>query len=177
MAKPLLLLDVDGPLSPWAASTHAKPAGFVEHRFRLPGWSRRRPLRMWLNPALGPALLSLAEQAGLDLVWATSWEHQANTMMGPAIGLPVLPVIQFPAGLQPLPGQPYTWKYGPVARYAAGRALAWLDDDFDVYPTARDAFVHRRRAAGWSTELIGVNPRVGITDNHLAAVTDWARSL
>ncbi|MFE0028826.1 HAD domain-containing protein [Amycolatopsis sp. NPDC059021] len=173
----MLLLDVDGPLSPWAAGKDVKPSGFVEHRFRLPGWSRRRPLRMWLNPALGPALLGLAGQAGLELVWATSWEHRANTMMGPAMGLPVLPVIEFPAGLQPRPGQPFTWKYGPVARYAAGRALAWLDDDFEVYPAARDRFIERRRAESLPTELIDVNPRTGITDDHLAAVAAWARSL
>ncbi|GLY64662.1 hypothetical protein Atai01_12810 [Amycolatopsis taiwanensis] len=177
MVKPLLLLDVDGPLSPWAAPDDAKPSGFVEHRFRLPGWSRRRPLRMWLNPALGPALLELAAQAGLELVWATNWEHRANTMMGPAIGLPVLPVIEFPAGLQPLPGRRFTWKYGPVARYAAGRPLAWLDDDFDVYPTAREEFLDRRRAASVPTELVGVNPRIGITDDHLASVAGWAQSL
>lgn len=177
MARPLLLLDVDGPLSPWAAPTDAKPPGFVEHRFRLPGWRRSRPLRMWLNPTLGNALVAVADQAGLELVWATNWEHQANTMVGPAIGLPALPVIEFPAGLQRLPGQRFTWKYGPVARYATGRPLAWLDDDFDVYPAARDAFVERRRAANLSTELITVNPRTGITDDHLETVKAWARSL
>lgn len=177
MTKPLLLLDVDGPLNPWAAPAGAKPPGFVEHRFRLRGWSRRRPLRMWLNPALGSALSDLAGQAGLALVWATNWEHQANTMIGPAIGLPALPVIEFPSGLQPVPGRSFTWKYGAVARYAAGRPLAWLDDDFDVYPNARDAFVQRRRGANLSTELISVNPRTGITEDQLAAVLAWVRSL
>lgn len=177
MVRPLLLLDVDGPLSPWAAPADAKPPGFVEHRFRLSGWHRRRPLRMWLNPELGPALMELTNQFRMELVWATTWEHQANTMVGPAIGLPRLPVIEFPAGLHPLPGRPFTWKYGPVARYAAGRPLAWLDDDFDVYPAARKTFEKRRRAAQLSTELVTVNPRTGISDDHLAAVAAWARSL
>lgn len=175
--RPLLLLDVDGPLSPWAAGKDAKSAGFVEHRMRLAGWSRRKPLRMWLNPTHGPALVELAERADAELVWATNWEHQANTMMGPAIGLPALPVIEFGDCLEPRPGQPFTWKYGPVARYAAGRPLAWLDDDFDAYPAARDTFVDKRRAAGLSTELIKVNPRTGITDEHLAAIATWTRSL
>lgn len=171
--RPLLLLDVDGPLSPWAARDETRRPGFVEHRFRLPGWSRRRPLRMWLDPSMGPALLGL----GLDLAWATSWEHQANTIMGPAIGLPRLPVIEFPAGLEPLPGRPFTWKYGPVARYAAGRALAWFDDDFGIHPAAREAFLARRRAAGVATELVAVDPAVGITGEQVAAVDRWARSL
>lgn len=177
MVKPLLLLDVDGPLSPWAAATGAKPPGFVEHRFRLRGWSRRKPLRMWLSPSLGGALLGLAADPGLDLAWATNWEHQANVMMGPAMGLPNLPVVEFPAGLQPLPGHVFTWKFGPVARFAAGRPLAWLDDDFDAYPAARDAFLDRRRGDRLPTELVDVNPRIGVTDDHLAAVATWARSL
>lgn len=78
---------------------------------------------------------------------------------------------------QPLSGRPFTWKYGPVARYAAGRPLAWLDDDFGVYPAAREAFLERRRAAGAATELVEVDPAVGITDEQLAAVATWARSL
>lgn len=74
-----------------------------------------------------------------------------------------------------MPGQRFTWKYGPVGRFAAGRALAWLDDDFDIHPGPREDFLRRR--ADVPTELIGVNPRVGITDEHLAAVADWAGSL
>ena len=132
---------------------------------------------MWLNPALGRALVGLARETGLELVWATSWEHQANSLMGPAVGLPPLPVIEFPTGLQPLPGHRFTWKYGPVGRYAAGRPLAWLDDDFGVCPAAREAFLERRRAADLPTELIEVDPRVGITGEQLAAVATWVRSL
>jgi len=172
--RPLILLDVDGPLSPWAARRDAKPDGYVEHRMRLPGWCRRKPLRMWLNPAHGPALLELAAQAGAELAWATSWEHQANTMMGPAIGLPTLPVVEF-GDLTPRRGRTFTWKFGPVGRFAAGRPLAWLDDDFDTYPAARDAFLAAR--ADLTTELIAVNPRTGIDDGHLAELADWVRSL
>ncbi|MGW4528517.1 hypothetical protein [Amycolatopsis sp. NPDC004378] len=36
--RPLILLDVDGPLSPWAAPRHAKPAGYVEHFAHLEAW-------------------------------------------------------------------------------------------------------------------------------------------
>ncbi|HKN54371.1 MAG TPA: HAD domain-containing protein [Amycolatopsis sp.] len=173
--RPLILLDVDGPLSPWAARPDAKPIGYVEHRMRLPGWSRRKPLRMWLNPAHGPALLDLAAQVNAELAWATSWEHQANTMMGPAIGLPALPVIEFGDSLEPRHGRTFTWKFGPVARYAAGRPLAWFDDDFDAYQAARDAFIAER--ADDSTELIAVDPRTGITGDQLAALASWANSL
>jgi hypothetical protein len=151
--RPLVLLDVDGPLNPFAAKADAKPAGFREHGFRLSGW--RKPLRMWLNPDHGPALLAAAGPA--ELVWATTWEHQANTMIGPAIGLPPLPVIEFRGA---------AWKYEAVARFAGERPLVWLDDDFDTAGSA--AFRAGRGTV--PTELVRVDPKVGITGAELTAV-------
>lgn len=108
---------------------------------------------MWLNPEHGVELNRL----GAQLVWATTREHKANTMIGPAIGLPNLPVITFGAEQASS-----SWKYAAVDRYAAGRPLAWLDDDFDLFPTARDGFL---------------DPRTGITREHLTAVEKWIDSL
>lgn len=175
--RPLVLLDVDGPLSPWAANQDTRPPGFVEHRVRMAGWSWRKPLRIWLNPAHGPALLGLADRIGADLAWATNWDHDANTVIGPAIGLPVLPVVEVRAYLEPQPGQAFRWKFGPVARYAGRRAVAWLDDDFDIHPAVRDEFLAKRAADGLATELVRVDPHIGITEEHLAAITVWAQAL
>ncbi|WP_309115908.1 HAD domain-containing protein [Saccharothrix sp.] len=153
----LLLLDVDGPLNPWAART--PPPGYVRHEWRLSRW-RRTTRHAWLNPAHGPALLALAERTQAELVWATSWEDLANRTIGPALGLPQLRVI----GLRAYEGSP-EWKYGAVGRFAAGQPLAWLDDDFSLFASARDAFLHRRREI---TALIPVDPAAGLTDAHLA---------
>ncbi|GAA3013258.1 HAD domain-containing protein [Actinokineospora diospyrosa] len=157
----LVFLDVDGPLNPFAADE--KPPGFVEHRFRLRGWSRKHPLRMWLNPAHGPALLAAGD---VQLVWATTWNHQANTLVAPAIGLPALPVVDC---ANTGPG----WKFDAVARYAYGRPLVWFDDDFGLYPAAREGFLARRE--GLVTELVSVDPRTGITDAHLATLRECVR--
>ncbi|ATE54471.1 HAD domain-containing protein [Actinosynnema pretiosum] len=157
--RPVLLLDADGPLNPFAAGADAKPPGFVEHLFRLRGWSRRRPLRMWLNPDHEAALLDAAGDA--ELVWATTWGHQANTVVGPAIGLPNLRVVECGS-------TGGGWKYDAVARFAWQRPLVWLDDDFDLYPTARDAFPAKR--ADVPTALVRVDPRTGLTEEHLAEV-------
>ncbi|SFW92439.1 hypothetical protein [Amycolatopsis australiensis] len=165
--RPLILLDVDGPLSPWAAPRHAKPAGYVEHPLRLSRWSRKR-LRIWLNPAHGPELLALAGTADAELAWATSWEHRANRQVGSAIGLPLLPVVEFP-GPQP------AWKFGPVGRFAAGRPPAWFDDDFDLFPAARTAFLDRR--AGLPTELIPVDAHTGLPDEHFGHLQAWLSGL
>lgn len=172
--RPLLLLDIDGPLNPWAATDESRPSGYVEHRVRLSGWSRRKPLRIWLNPRHGADLMRLAERTGVALVWATTWGHRANTVVGPVIGLPKLPVIEF---AQPQSGDRSAWKYPAVARYAYGRPLAWLDDDFDLYPAARDEFQAKRQANGTATFLRPVNPRTGITTADLASVQDWLSSV
>ncbi|MBM7775955.1 hypothetical protein JOD54_006159 [Actinokineospora baliensis] len=157
----LVFLDVDGPLNPFAAEE--KPPGFVEHRFRLRGWSRKHPLRMWLNPGHGAALL---DAGPAQLVWATTWNHQANTLVGPAIGLPPLAVVD-------CADTGASWKYGPVAAFAGRRPLVWLDDDFDVYPAAREEFLAGRE--GVVTELIAVDPRRGMGEEHLAVLRECLR--
>jgi len=161
MTRPLLLLDVDGPLNPWAA--RAAPSGFVEHRYRASRWGRR--LTVWLNPRHGPDLLELADRTGAELAWATTWGHRANRVIGPALGLPSLPVVEF-AG--PHADTRPDWKFPAVARHAYGRPLAWLDDDFDLYATAQDAFLAKR--GGMPTVLVPVDPAAGITPADCAAV-------
>jgi hypothetical protein len=159
---PLLLLDIDGVLNPWAADSC--PPGYVEHRFRI-GWRRTR--LAWLRPEHGPALRDLAERTGAELVWATSWAHDANTMVGAALGLPPLPVIEF-AGPHADTGR--DWKYRAVARFAYGRPLAWLDDDFDLRPDAKASFFAKRDLP---TLLTPIDPAVGVTEADLTAVERW----
>ena len=168
------MLDVDGPLNPWAATSEVRPPGYIEHRFRLSRWRRRKALRVWLNPQHGPALLALAQRTGAELAWATTWAHKANAMVAPAIGLPQLPVIEF-AG--PHSDTRSSWKYPAVARFAYGRPLAWLDDDFDLYPAARDSFLTKRQANGTPTLLAMVDPKVGVTSADLDSVEGWLGSL
>jgi hypothetical protein len=98
----------------------------------------------------------------VELAWATTWEDRANTTVGPALGLPPLPVV----GVRAYEGKA-EWKFGAVGRFARERPLVWLDDDFDLFPTARRAFLDRRRDP---TALIAVDPATGITADHLAAV-------
>jgi hypothetical protein len=165
--RPIVFLDVDGPLNLWASGD--RPAGFVEHRFRVSRWGRRR-LRMWLNPGHGPMLLGLAERTGAELVWASTWGPAANGMVGRALGLPELRSIDFVAGSALGDGE---WKYPSVVRFARDRPLVWFDDDFDLYPAARDAFVAKR--GGERARLVRVDPHVGITEVQVADVEAWLR--
>src|SRR5689334_11279557 len=81
--KPLLLLDVDGVLIPYAAPK--QPDGFEQHILQGE--------QVWLAPHHGAWLRPLCDR--FQLVWATGWEHDANRLIGPILGLPELPVIEF----------------------------------------------------------------------------------
>lgn len=87
-ARPLLYLDVDGVLNPLAPSD---PARFVRHETGGPA--------VRLFPEHGEWLRELS--ARYELVWATTWEHLANEHLGPLLGLPELPVVEFSAYRQP----------------------------------------------------------------------------
>lgn len=165
--RPLLFLDVDGPLNPYAAKVAEVPSGYETHSITPAHW--RSPLPVRLHPAHGAALLALARRTGLELVWATTWEHEANEVIGPRIGLPPLPVVEF--GLR----MKRSWKWGAVAEYAGTRPLAWLDDDFTDWKDSRDGFDMLRR--GIETLLIQVDSAIGITDRELAKVESWASAL
>jgi hypothetical protein len=53
--------------------------------------------------------------------------------------------------------------------------LAWFDDDFDLYPTAREAFMAKRDVG--RVKLVGVDPHVGITEAQVGEVERWLRVL
>ncbi|MET9734372.1 HAD domain-containing protein [Streptomyces sp. NPDC006458] len=135
MRRPLLYLDVDGPLNPYAAKPERRPEGYTTHRMapegwlaRHPAWERHRlqPLRVWLNPEHGLRLRELSEL--YDLVWATTWCADANTLIAPVLGLPELPFVDWPGMFDEGPEGTF-WKTRHVLAHAAGRPFAWVDDE------------------------------------------------
>ncbi|WP_326565878.1 hypothetical protein VSH64_28890 [Amycolatopsis rhabdoformis] len=172
MNRPLLFLDVDGPLNPYAAKPERRPHGYVT--LRVPRGdeggltSRRRPLRVWLNPEQGRILLQL----GFELCWATTWMDDANRLLAPVLGLPELPFVDFgDALLQERPDGVH-WKTGPLVEYADGRPFAWVDDEQSDLDQAYVTAHHRGPGL-----LHHVNPRIGLRENDFRALADYARSL
>ncbi|MGF0169249.1 HAD domain-containing protein [Streptomyces sp. Marseille-Q5077] len=171
--RPLLLLDVDGPLNPFRAP-YLRHRGYVTCRLHPANWSaRQRPgsrrlrrgLKVRLHPGHGERLLALP----YDLVWATTWQHQANEMIGPVIGLPGdLPVIEWPELFGTDPDGLY-WKTRHVMAWAAGRPFVWVDDmitDLDV----RHVAAHHDAAA----LLVPVDARKGLRERDFAELERWA---
>ncbi|MCX4967551.1 hypothetical protein OHA98_22875 [Streptomyces sp. NBC_00654] len=180
--RPILLVDVDGPLNPYAAKPHRRPEGYETHRLLTPRWKaaeRRRlterglpdmppkPLRVWLNPHHGPALAALP----FDLVWATTWEEEANDFIAPALGLPELPFIAW-SSTQPMPRGGVFWKTPEIVARTTGRAFAWIDDEI----TEADRAWVREHHDGPAL-LRRIDPRRGLADDDFVALTDWATGL
>ncbi|WP_329022491.1 MULTISPECIES: HAD domain-containing protein [unclassified Streptomyces] len=167
-ASPLLFLDVDGPLIPFGPRSgghRTYPQG------PLPPGAGAHPLLARIDPALGPLLGGLP----CVLVWATTWADEANTVVAPRLGLPVLDVVAWPdapeqeerdtrAGLH--------WKTRTLVNRAAGRAFVWVDDEIGEADRRWVAAHH-----GGPALLHRVDPALGLTGDDLRLIGAWLRSV
>lgn len=178
----MLLVDVDGPLNPYAAKPHQRPQGYETHRLLTPRWEAAeqarlnayglpnkapKPLRVWLNPEHGPALTALP----FELVWATTWEDEANGYVAPVLGLPHLPVIVWPSP-RPQPEGDVFWKTPAIVAWAGGRPFAWLDDEITGADVDWVAEHH-----GGAALLRRIDPSLGLLPQDFSALQEWASAL
>ncbi|MER5885840.1 HAD domain-containing protein [Streptomyces sp. NPDC001941] len=163
--KPLLLIDVDGPLNPYAAQKERRPEGYTTHRMSPTGWTGAKPLRVWLNPAHGAELLALTDR--YELVWATTWKEEANEWIGPHLGLPELPYVDWPVMHGRAPAGTF-WKTQYVLEYAGDRPFAWVDDDLTPYD---HEWVERHHPA--DALMMTIDPRIGLTRVDFDRLAEW----
>ncbi|MEV8596536.1 HAD domain-containing protein [Streptomyces sp. NPDC052012] len=206
MPRPLLFLDVDGPLLPFGEPTRdaadagdgangdnsgnradgAKPPANGGNRadggkLLANGGTRAggdnplanggtraggdNPLLHRLDPALGPRLLAL----DCVLVWATTWSDEANTTIAPLLGLPPLPVIDFPEATAPVPRGVH-WKTHSLSEWAGHRPFIWLDDEITETDRTWTTAAHPA-----PTLLLRVDPARGVTEEDFATMGEWLR--
>ena len=153
--KPPLLLDVDGVLIPWQAKTDPPHYEWFELHHRARGTNTKEAAL--LSPNLAARLVQLKQK--FELVWATGWEHEANRVIAPILGLPELPVIEFPRD------EDGTFvKLETISGIPSAYPLVWLDDE--LTDEARD---WARTRLG-STLLVDVDPSTGLTHENLDRV-------
>ncbi|MFF7545418.1 HAD domain-containing protein [Streptomyces canus] len=156
----LLFLDVDGTLLPFGA---AGPYQEYEPAFSPAGTVSDHPLLTRVDPALGARLTAL----GCELVWATTWGDDANTALAPWLGLPRLPLVEWPDPDDDEAAGPH-WKTRPLVSWADGRPFVWVDDEITDADRAWVAAHHPERAL-----LHRVDHQVGLTERDFAALEEW----
>ncbi|MGW6404158.1 HAD domain-containing protein [Streptomyces sp. NPDC055134] len=171
---PLLFLDVDGPLIPFGGPPECYPT----YPMSRPGspdplGADLNPLLARINPEYGPRLAALP----CELVWATTWMDEANDCVAPLLGLPPLPVVDWPDppvrdardewhGVRGL-----HWKTRALVGRAQGRPFAWVDDEITDIDRAWVFAHHPERAL-----LHRVDPRRGLREADFACLDEWLRA-
>ncbi len=164
--RALLFLDVDGPLIPFGGASDEYATYPVD---RDPEGAAAHPLLTRLDPRHGDRLAALP----CDLVWATTWRDEANECLAPRLGLPPLPVVDWPEpsdlderdariGLH--------WKTRVLVDWAAGRPFAWVDDEIGDTDRAWVSAHHPGRAL-----LHRVDHRRGLVDADYDVLEKWLR--
>jgi hypothetical protein len=157
-SKPILFVDVDGVISLF---------GFTPDAGDLPGTFH------WIDGVahcipreVGQRLVRLSNR--FQLVWATGWEEKANEYLPFILELPEpeLPCLVFQG--RAVFGSAH-WKLDAIDEYAADRPAAWIDDNLDddacrYWAASRDA----------PTLLVPTESAIGMTDEHVEQLLDWA---
>ncbi len=158
MSRPILAVDVDGVISLF---------GFEE----TPDHSVARfelidGMVHCISLAAGDRLRRLADS--YEMIWASGWEDKANDYLPAMLGLPELPHLSFDGAARF--GSAH-WKLGPLDGYTKGRAVAWIDDNFD------DSCHEWAKSRAEPTLLVPTEPHLGLEEAQTEALASWARSL
>ena len=152
-SRPMLILDLDGVISPYGSE--AKGGMAVA---RVGGYL------LLYRPGVIAGLNALNKEGDVELRWLTSWGSDVRTHVAPALGLDDFPMLA--EGENDATDRTW-WKLRTVLLHLpGGTRFAWIDDD--LKPTRR---ARVRRACGTGTcLLLRPDSRLGLTATELDQV-------
>lgn len=151
--RPLLALDVDGPIALMGDPDPGQTFEAVVDEIPLI-ISRRLPQRLSQLAAI------------FQIVWASSWGRRASLKIAPLVGLPPgLPYIPFTQARRP----GVSYKLSGLKRWLKSAPAAVVDDEVgpDMWQWA---------ATRPQTLMLQVDPRSGLLDEHVQRLLEFARS-
>ncbi len=161
LARPLLLVDVDGVISLFGFEAADRPAG----RFEMVDG-----IAHFLSATAGEHLRRLSER--FEPVWCTGWEEKANEYLPHALGLDgPYPFLSFERSAGPGRTTQGHWKLDAIDAYAGSRSLAWIDD---AHGPACEAWAAARAAP---TLLVTTAPAIGMTGAEVTQLLSWAERI
>ena len=197
-SRPLVAFDLDGVLNPHPVEA-SHPAlvvglpGYVEHDIILPAGKRHLPYlrgraletvagRVMINNAHAQWIRSLLDR-GVEVGWATTWEHHANEAFGPLLGLPELPLaIKFHADVKNGHHRPrmygfgaIEWKSDALWNRHRDRPLVWIDDE--ASNLARIDMRGNPIDLGAPALSIRCEGEIGLTRDDMERVDNWLAAL
>jgi len=153
---PVLFLDVDGVLNPYGAENYS------DHYTAYDLFPGEEPVHVsWTHTDLIHRLAT-----AFEIVWATAWNEEANTVLAPLLGIAPLPVAIMPK----IPFEPRD-KVLAVSAYAQDRPAVWIDD---LHTPEGRAWAAARTAP---TLLISVTASTGLNADHAEEALGWVGNL
>jgi hypothetical protein len=110
-------------------------------------------------------------ETGCEIIWATAWEDEANDWIGPHIGLPKLPHIDW-IDKNHWNIEKLHWKTKRIVQWMAenrpGIPFIWIDDEVT------------RRDRDWIEEfcpegsgILLISPKYGLEEGHFERIEEW----
>ena len=160
------MLDIDCVIN---ASHHAArppgPDAYPDVAEYLVSTDEGRKFIFWTSPTLIRELCDLHESSTVEIAWLTTWQHQAQRHVSPALGLPEFPVAADSRGRF----SDYHWKQQAAEEaLQLGRPIIWIDDT-EITGEAQAAY----RKSSVPYLLVSPDSTLGLTRVHMAEVMEF----
>lgn len=179
MPKAVLLLDIDGTISPYFASSTLKLhpeklPGFEEHSIES---KEHGSARVYLQTKVLKEKLSTLEKMGVQVIWASAWNEASNLILSMLYSDAdkAYPTIIFPEEID-FSLEIQSWKLSTVkeymnANFSDSTPLIWLDDE--IFDDAKK-WLEGRAGVGL---MIRPDRHIGITEDNWNLILELAETL